>query len=161
MVKRSHKKKAKAMMLSPRHDAAVPQKDTFLAIWGTSHLLLQQFFWEIYDQEGAQLFLCLITNCQQLTCWQQRGGPEDVTSPSLHDYPMLRLYFQSQPNVSNPKSNMINLNGLDDSGSHRLHKQDLKWPFQISRQPSIVKINLVKKEKRRKRKTCIADDKYQ
>ena len=42
--------------------------------------------------------------------------------------------------------------------SQRLCKQDLKWPFQISRQPSIVKINLMKKEKRRKRKTCIADD---
>ena len=41
------------MMLSPRHDAAVPQKDTFLAIWRTSHLLLQQFFCEIYDQEGG------------------------------------------------------------------------------------------------------------
>ena len=40
------------MMLSPRDDAAVPQKDTFLAIWRTSHLLLQQFFWENYDQDG-------------------------------------------------------------------------------------------------------------
>ena len=44
------------------------------------------------------------------------GGSEDFTSSSLHDYPMLRIGFQPQPNVSNTKSNLINLNELDASG---------------------------------------------
>ena len=44
------------------------------------------------------------------------GGSEDFTSSSLHDYPMLRIGFQPQPNVSNTKSNLINLIELDASG---------------------------------------------
>ena len=40
-------------MLSPRDDAAVPQKDTFLAIWRTSHLVLQQFFEKFIIKMGG------------------------------------------------------------------------------------------------------------